>query len=137
MVRIDNPVIEFLEEDARRLHHPHDNALIISIWVRNYNMHQVLVDNGSLADILCYPAFQQIRIDRERLVPMNASLVGFGETKVFPFGAVTLFAMFGDYPQYITKDVTFLVVDVYLQCHPRTTYPQFMEGCNLNLPFND
>ena len=28
---IDNPIIEFLEEDARRLHHPHDDAFIISI----------------------------------------------------------------------------------------------------------
>ena len=28
---IDNLVIEFSEEDARRLHHSHDNALVISI----------------------------------------------------------------------------------------------------------
>ena len=40
-------------------------------------MHWVLVDNGSLADILYYPAFQQIRIDKERLIPTNALLVGF------------------------------------------------------------
>ncbi|XP_075655239.1 uncharacterized protein LOC142625474 [Castanea sativa] len=64
MARIDNPVIEFLEEDARCLHHPHDDALIGSIRVGDYNMHQVLVDNGSLANILYYPVFQQIRIDR-------------------------------------------------------------------------
>ena len=31
MAQIDNPVIEFLEEDARRLHHPHDDALVVSI----------------------------------------------------------------------------------------------------------
>ena len=62
-------------------------------------MHQVLVDNGSLANILYYPAFQQIGIERERLIPTNASLVGFGGTRVFPLGAVTLFVMVGDYPQ--------------------------------------
>ena len=28
---IDNPVIGFLEEDARRLHHPHYDALVVSI----------------------------------------------------------------------------------------------------------
>ena len=30
MVWIDNSIIEFSEEDARRLHHPHDNALIVA-----------------------------------------------------------------------------------------------------------
>jgi len=40
-------------------------------------MHRVLIDNGSSIDILYYPAFQQMRIDKERLIPTNAPLVGF------------------------------------------------------------
>ena len=62
-------------------------------------MHRVLVDNGSSADILYYPALQQMRIDKERLIPTNAPLVGFGGTRVFPLDAVTLSVMVGDYPQ--------------------------------------
>ena len=31
MLRIDNLIIEFSEEDARRLYHPHDDALVVSI----------------------------------------------------------------------------------------------------------
>ena len=50
-------------------------------------------------------------IDRTRLIPTNAPLVGFGGTRVFSLGAVTLSITVGDYPQQITKDVTFLVVD--------------------------
>ena len=98
MLRIYNPVIEFLEEDARRLHHPHDDALVISIRVRDYNTHRVLVDNGNSVDILYYPAFQQMRMNRERLVPTNAPLVGFGGTRVFPLGAVILSVTVVDYP---------------------------------------
>ena len=41
---------------------------------------------------------------------MNAPLVGFGGTRVYLFGAVTLFVTMGDYPQQITKDITFFVV---------------------------
>ena len=52
MVWIDNPIIEFSKEDARRFHHPHDDALIISIWVGDYKTHRVLVNNGSSTDIL-------------------------------------------------------------------------------------
>ncbi|XP_075636782.1 uncharacterized protein LOC142609022 [Castanea sativa] len=72
---------------------------------------KVLVDNGSSADILYYSAFQQMRIGKERLIPTDAPLVGFGGTRVNPLGAITLPVTVGNYPQQITKDVTFLVVD--------------------------
>ena len=58
IARRESPIIGFSEDDARRLHHPHDDALVVSIWVGDYNVHQMLVDNGSSADILYYPAFQ-------------------------------------------------------------------------------
>ena len=47
MLRIDNPVIKFSEDDAQRLHYPHDDALVVSLQIGDYNMHRVLVDNGS------------------------------------------------------------------------------------------
>ena len=62
-------------------------------------MHRVLVDNGSPADILYYPAFQQMGIDWERLIPMNAPLVGFGGIRVLPLGAITFSVVVGDCPQ--------------------------------------
>ena len=111
IARREGPIIGFSEEDARRLHRPHDDALVVSLQVGDYNMHWVLVDNGSSADILYYPAFQQMRIGKERLIPTNAPLVGFGGSRIFPLGAVTLSVVVGDYPQQIIKDVTFLVVD--------------------------
>ena len=39
IARIDNIVIGFTEEDARRLHHLLDNALVVSIRVGDYNTH--------------------------------------------------------------------------------------------------
>ena len=90
MAQIDNLVIRFTEEDARRLHHPHDDALVISIRVRDYSTHRVLVNNRSFADILYYLAFYQMRIEREQLIPTNTPLVGFGGTRVYPLSAVTL-----------------------------------------------
>ena len=111
IARRESPTIGFSEEDARHLHHPHDDALVVSIQIEDYNMHRVLVDNGSSADILYYPAFQQMGINREWLIPTNAPLVDFGGMRVLPLGAVTLSVMVGDYPQQIAKNVTFLVLD--------------------------
>ena len=98
IARRESPIIRFSEEDARRLHHPHEDALVVSIRVEDYNMHRLLIDNGSSADILYYSAFQQMGIDRERLISMNASLVGFGGIRVLPLGVVTLFVVVGNYP---------------------------------------
>ena len=52
-----------------------------------------------------------MRIEKERLVSTNAPLIGFEGTKVYLIRAITLPVMARDYPQQITKDVTFLVVD--------------------------
>ena len=74
IVWVDNPVIGFMKEDAWRLHHPRNDVLIVSIRVGDYNTYRVLVDNGSSTDILYYLAFQQMRIEREWLIPTNAQL---------------------------------------------------------------
>ena len=98
MARIDNPIIKFSKKDAQYLHHPHNDALVISIRVGDYNTHQVLVDNESTVDILYYPAFQQMRINREWLVQTNSPLVEFRRTKVYPLSTIILPIMVSDYP---------------------------------------
>ena len=127
IARRESPIIGFSEEDARRLHHPHDDALFVSVRVGDYNVHRVLVNNDNSANILYYPAFQQMGIDRAQLIPTNTPLVGFGGTRVFPLGVVTLSVTAGDYPQQITKDITFVVVD----CLP--TYNGILGRPTLNL----
>ena len=52
-----------------------------------------------------------MRIDKEQLVLVNAPLVGFRGMRVFPISAITLSITVGNYPQQITKEVTFVVVD--------------------------
>ena len=107
----DEQVITFMDEDAERIHHPHDDAIVITLLIADYTTKRVLVDNGSSADILYYPAFQQMRLGRDQLRPVNSLLVGFGGMKVQPVGIISLLVVVGAYPQQITKDVNFLVVD--------------------------
>ena len=49
ITRKESPIIGFSEEDVRLLHHSHDDALVVSIRIWDYNVHRVLVDNGSSA----------------------------------------------------------------------------------------
>ena len=84
------------------------------------------MDNGNFVNILYYLTFQQMIIERERLISTNAPLVGFGGTRLHPLGAITLPVTVGDYPQQITEDITFLFVD-YL-----STYNAILGRLTLN-----
>ena len=108
---MDEPAISFTDEDAERIHHPHDDAIVITLLIADYITRRVLVDNGSSADILYYLAFQQMRLGRDQLRPVCSSMIGFGGMKVQPVGTITLPVVVGSYPQQITKEVNFLVVD--------------------------
>ena len=55
--KVDNPTISFTKEDARQLHHPYDNTLVISLSIADFNTRRVLIGNGSSVDILYYPVF--------------------------------------------------------------------------------
>ena len=70
MIKEDELAIIFTNEDARRLHHPHDNAIVITLVIVNYTTRRVLIDNGSSANILYYPTFQQMRINKELFHPV-------------------------------------------------------------------
>ena len=112
MIKEDELAIIFTNENARRLHHPHDNAIVITLVIVNYTTRRVLIDNGSSANILYYPAFQQMRINKELLHPVNVPLIGFGGMKVLLVGIISLPVKVGSYPRQINKKVNFLVVEI-------------------------
>nr|XP_023875078.1 uncharacterized protein LOC111987585 [Quercus suber] len=122
----DEQAITFTNEDAEKVYHPHDNAIVITLLIADYTTRRVLVDNGSLVDILYYPAFQQMRLGRDQLCPVNSPLVGFGGMKVQPVCTITLPVVVGAYPQQITNEVNFLVVDC------SSSYNAIIERLTLN-----
>ena len=87
---VDEQAITFTDKDASRIHHPHDDAIVITLLIAGYSTRRVLVDNGSSEDILYYPAFQQMNLGQDQLRPMHSPLVGFGGMKVQPIGTISL-----------------------------------------------
>jgi hypothetical protein len=82
--KIKSVVLSFLKEDARGVVMPHDDALVVTLTVANHGIHRILVDNGSSADILYWPAFQQMGIDRDRIKLFGSPLVRFSGEVVYP-----------------------------------------------------
>ena len=100
-----------MDEDSSRIHHPHDVVIVITLLIAGYSTRRVLIDNGSSADILYYPAFQQMNLGREQLRPVHSPFVGFGGMKVQHVGTISLPVVVRAYPQQVTRNVNFLVVD--------------------------
>ena len=107
----DEQSITFTDEDAIRIHHPHDYVIVITLLIADYTTRRVLVDNGSSANILYYPAFQQMNLGWDQLRPVHSPLVGFGGMKGQPVGIIMLPVVVGAYSQQVTRNINFLVVD--------------------------
>ena len=105
--------IIFSKKDIRGVRQPHDDPLIIMLRMEEFNMHQVLVDNGSSTDIIYLPAFQQMKLNKERL-PFTSPLLSFTGDRVIPKGVVKLTIIVGTYPAQVSKEIDFLVIDCLL-----------------------
>lgn len=57
MRKYENQVIGFSNEDFAGVSLPHSDALVVTLVIANHNIHRVLVDTGSSADILYKSAF--------------------------------------------------------------------------------
>jgi hypothetical protein len=98
-VKMDDQVITFSEDDARGIHQPHDDALVVTMTIARFITRRVLIDNGSSGDIIYVSAYQQMKIDKERLRPIDIPLVGFTGDKVRPSGVVSLTIEAETYPK--------------------------------------
>ena len=81
------------------------------LMIEGFNIRKVLIDNGSSADIIYLFAFQQLKVDPKRLRLFESLLVNFSGDQVYPKGIVVLMVTVGSYPQQLTRQLDFLVVD--------------------------
>ncbi|XP_050278099.1 uncharacterized protein LOC126719608 [Quercus robur] len=103
--------MSFNEGDAMGVKQPHNDPLVIMLNIEGFNTKRILVDNGSSADTIYLPAFQQLKLDPRRLPPLDSPLVSFNGDRVYPKGIVTLTVTVGAYPVQLTRQLDFLVVD--------------------------
>ncbi|PON80772.1 hypothetical protein PanWU01x14_003280 [Parasponia andersonii] len=108
-VQRESASIIFTEEETRRLIHLHNDALVVVLKIANGQVFPILVDIGSLVDILL--AYQNMNIGGAVLRPSKTSLYGFAEECVHHEGVIGLPITFGEGSAAITQIVDFQVVD--------------------------
>ncbi|XP_070008670.1 uncharacterized protein [Nicotiana sylvestris] len=81
--------ITFTEEDAYRLLLLYNDALVISLNVLDFKIKRVLVDPGSLANIIQWRVLEQVKLTRS-IIPATKLLVEFNLASVITQGEILL-----------------------------------------------
>ena len=85
-----NEVISFSDKDLEGIQHPHDDPLVLTITVANFQVCTILVDSSSSTDILFAEVYDKINLGKERLQPIRSPFIGFLREKVYPLRSITL-----------------------------------------------
>ncbi|XP_023879290.2 uncharacterized protein LOC111991723 [Quercus suber] len=73
------PVLSFLDEDKVRTIQPHDDALVVTLRIRGYDVKRVLVDQGSGVEIMYPDLYKGLNLKPEDLTVYDSPLLGFDE----------------------------------------------------------
>ncbi|KAK2437304.1 hypothetical protein QL285_022212 [Trifolium repens] len=86
--------------------------LLIRADMANYDVRRILVDTGSLADIMFSQCFTALQLDETYLAPyVGSDLQGFNGATTKPWGYVDLVVTFGEGDAARSVKIQFLVVD--------------------------
>ena len=103
--------IVFTEADANWVHHPYEDAPVVTAKIANRIIHRMLVDNSSTANILFYDAYQKTELMRADLNPMTTPLYGFIGDHIIPEGTIKLVITLWEHPQVALIVIEFLMVN--------------------------
>ena len=103
------PVLSFSDKDKEGTIQPHNDALVVTLRIRGYDVKKVLVDQGSRTEIMYPNLYKGLNLKPEDLTTYDSPLVSFDEKVVIPRGHIRLPVQAG----IEVVEVDFIVVDAY------------------------
>ena len=86
---------------------------MVTLRVANYNIRRVLIDNGSVVNVIFLSTLRKIEFDLRQIEPAKTKLTGFsGEIKV-PEGRITLPITVRHSSNHVTTMDEFQVIDLF------------------------
>ncbi|XP_074378023.1 uncharacterized protein LOC141719544 [Apium graveolens] len=103
----------FSTEDYEDIIRPHEDPLIITPIIGQNKIWKVMVDTGSLDNILFHKTYYKMNMAGEQLEPYNeAPLYALGGHPIQFEGTITLPVLLGKLPYNVEKPVKFYVVRI-------------------------
>ncbi|XP_062119175.1 uncharacterized protein LOC133832916 [Humulus lupulus] len=110
-LKLMNLPITFMEEDARNVHFPNHDPLVIVAQIANKRVSRFLVDDRSSANVLFKSTFIVIGLTKADLASWPTQIYGFNGDSLIPMGKIQLPVTLGNGAQASFKYCTFVVVD--------------------------
>ena len=82
--------ISFPPVNPNRVIMPHYNALVLTLYINDFDVHRVLVDPGRATNLLQLLAFTQMKLSLGMLNSAGRILSGFNGATTMTLGDVTL-----------------------------------------------
>ena len=86
---------------------PHYDVLVLVVCINGFDVHMVLIDPGSAADLLHLHAFKQMKVSSDHLHSPGRVLSGFNGATTLSIGDITFSVKEG----HVTQRILFLVVE--------------------------
>nr|XP_023874419.1 uncharacterized protein LOC111986958 [Quercus suber] len=104
-----HPTLTFFDEDKDVTTQPHDDALVITLRIGDYDIKRVMVDGGSAAKVMYPDLYKGLGLKPEDLSPYSSPLMRFDGKLVTPEGMIRLPIQTGTE----VVEVDFIVVNTY------------------------
>ena len=104
-----SPMLGFSDEDKVGTIQPHDDALVVTLRIGGYDVKRVLVDQGSVVEVMYPDLYKGLKLRPEDLTAYDSPLVSFKGKTVTPKGQIRLPIQTGS----DIVEVDFIVVDAY------------------------
>ena len=101
--------LSFSYEDKVGTSQAHDDALVVTLRIKEYNVKRVLVDQGSSAEIMYPNLYKGFRLRPEDLTCYDSPLVGFDGKIVIPKDQIKPLVQAG----LEVVEVDFIVINAY------------------------
>jgi hypothetical protein len=101
--------ITFSTHDVNLASFPHTDAIVPTVHIDRWYVTRIIIDNGSLVEILFLSAFEKMDYDKKQLKEPMKPLYGFEGKGIEPIRVITLPVSFGTpqnpHTEYITNDM--------------------------------
>lgn len=88
----------FTEEDAKLVHHPHSDALVVKIKIEPNNIYRIHIDNGNSINVLTYDVYKKMGFLDEDMSSISGHLYGFTGASISIKSLIRLPVTFGNEP---------------------------------------
>ena len=85
-----NQSISFSNSDLKDVQLPHNDPLVITLRIRNFDVRRVLIDQGIFAEVMYYDMYKKLGLGEADLTSFVSSVFGFLGESIIPQGKTIL-----------------------------------------------